>query len=684
MFLVQYHIYRFINFTILFHVFQIQKHFIKDVIHTNTRQLYYLVTISDFGSLSQASKVLGISQPALSKFLTETENSLGFLLFLRYRRQLTPTAVGRYVIDYAQKVLDAQTRMLQTLRAVTDQNHTQIRLATAPNRGAIIYSRIYNQFSRRYPNISLTLRELYASEQPGAIQHGQIDMAIGSGQISDKVTDIPFASEELLVSLPSAHPLAQEERICLADLKDTPFVLQGPRHSIRILADRLFHEAGFHPVIAFESNDVILIDSMLHEAVGAGLVSKAHVHPCDELVYRPLEPPVMQTLHIRYPLNHTLTEPERYLAGLLMNERLSDPRYNAVPNPEAEDIIHFVSESISSEVHFDNTQKISPDISAEFPGAQTTPLSHRTAPEISLDPQPMEYIIAIADEKSLTKAADKNYLSQPALSRHLRNIESMLCTPLFTRVHNRLQPNNAGKIFVNFARNTLQMQSEMMLHIETYRKGHGGGIYIQCNPSLAFLLKNTIVEVFRKKFSDVSVHMEESSREDTQEALLNASADFGFYFTSEKEHPILDNRILAENELVYCFHGNIPDYITPGRPLPMIPPNRPLILSAPGTDLRTDQNHILEKYCSAPPQIICEAQLDILRFLIDSKIADSIIPRSLLCPDALSRSCPLPQPYPYYMVLAQHPGRTLPSFSDSLMDLVQDSFRKVYPEFHII
>ena len=112
-----------------------------------TRQLYYLVTISDLGSLSSAAQVLGISQPALSKFLTEYEASLGFLIFLRYHRQLTPTSVGRYVIDCAQKILDEQTRMLQMLRAVTDSNHARIRLATAPNRGAIIYSRIYNQFS---------------------------------------------------------------------------------------------------------------------------------------------------------------------------------------------------------------------------------------------------------------------------------------------------------------------------------------------------------------------------------------------------------------------------------------------------------------------------------------------------------------------------------------------------------
>ena len=60
----------------------------------NTRQLRYLVTIAEFGNLSRAAHALGISQPALSKALSEWETLYGFSCFLRYRRQLTPTAVG--------------------------------------------------------------------------------------------------------------------------------------------------------------------------------------------------------------------------------------------------------------------------------------------------------------------------------------------------------------------------------------------------------------------------------------------------------------------------------------------------------------------------------------------------------------------------------------------------------------
>ena len=73
----------------------------------NTRQLHYLCTIAERGSLSQASLVLGISQPALSKVLSEWESLCGSSLFLRYHRRLIPTALGRPVLDFAEKSVDA-------------------------------------------------------------------------------------------------------------------------------------------------------------------------------------------------------------------------------------------------------------------------------------------------------------------------------------------------------------------------------------------------------------------------------------------------------------------------------------------------------------------------------------------------------------------------------------------------
>ncbi len=558
-----------------------------------TRQLFYLVTIADFGNLSRAAQALGVSQPALSKLLASCEAALEVPLFLRSRRRLLPTPAGHYVFSCAQKILTEQTQMLQSIRAITSEGSPRLRLSTAPNRGALLYSRIYNRFVMRYPGISLSLNELYASEQPGAIRRGQVDIAVGVGRHTgetdvgvgrhmDGTAVIPFAREELLVCLPASHPLASRERIALADLRDTPFVLQSTRHSIRALADELFAAAGFQPVIAFESSDVLLIDSMLHQQLGAGLVSKVHVCPCAELVYRSLDPPVYQSLYIRYPLGHTLTGPEQFLAGLLIRERLSDPRYLPVPSAEVSALLALTegppaaasgsaaSDDAPGSHASDDTS--GPTASNDAPGpaasgdtsgpaapvgtaaGKTAPAAAPSAggdtlPFISLNTQLLKYLVAIADEKSLTRAAEKYYLSQPALSRCLRDTETMLSAKLFSRVHNRLQPTNAGKIFLGSARSILEIEAEMMLHIRTCRPHCGDSITLYCGSPLADLIRGTVADDFAYLCPEISLHILEGDRDSAQEALLNASADLALYFSHTPEHPVLDIRVLTQHEL---------------------------------------------------------------------------------------------------------------------------------------
>ena len=293
--------------------------------------------------------------------------------------------------------------------------------------------------------------ELYATEQPGAIARGTVDLALGAGPFRMDTEDIPVAYEELLISLPAANPLAEKESIRLEELRDTPFVLQGTKHSIRILADQLFREAGFQPVVAFESNDVLLADSMMHQAIGVGFVSKAHVFPCEELVYRPLDPPVRQTLHLRYPLGHELTEPEYYLAGLLAEERLADPRYLSSDDPFVVQMLENVRMPIG--------------LTADGSTHRSLGTALQRIREVTLDTKVLEYLIAIVEEESLSGAADRFLLAQPALSRHLRSVEAMVGMPLFSRDHNRLKPTGAGTIFVNNARNILRIETEMFKNL---------------------------------------------------------------------------------------------------------------------------------------------------------------------------------------------------------------------------
>ena len=121
----------------------------------------------------------------------------------------------------------------------------------------------------------------------------------------------------------------------------------------------------------------------------------------------------------------------------------------------------------------------------------------------------------------------------------------------------------------------------MSEHIKTYQQGHDGGIYLQCDPSLLHIIQTQVIPSIKKQHPDIQLNVSTNSREQIQESLLNASADYGVYFSCEEEHPLLDNRILDEDELVYCSKHDLLSDPLEHTKIMTVPKGNPLIAFLP-------------------------------------------------------------------------------------------------------
>lgn len=186
---------------------------------------------------------------------------------------------------------------------------------------------------------------------------------------------------------------------------------------------------------------------------------------------------------------------------------------------------------------------------------------------------------------------------------------------------------------------------------------------------------------FHNLHPDIQLYVVESSKQDSQEALLNASADYGLYFSCEEEHPILDSRIIAESQLVYCFGT---DYsfkdsfpLSTPQSLSALPPHlpfRPVMVALEGSTLRIEQDRLLETLYDSQPPIVCQAQPHIIQMLAHRGAADTILPIQFLSSQALSRSASFQEPSYYYLLKVHHPGRTLPPSVKDLSRLLDEIF----------
>ncbi|MCD7754919.1 MAG: LysR family transcriptional regulator [Firmicutes bacterium] len=82
-------------------------------------------------------------------------------------------------------------------------------------------------------------------------------------------------------------------------------------------------------------------------------------------------------------------------------------------------------------------------------------------PKIDIHNKSFSYILAIAECGTITLAAEKLYISQPALSRYLKGLEDRIGLKLFDRIDNRLVLSSAGKQYVRYARQISDMEAQM-------------------------------------------------------------------------------------------------------------------------------------------------------------------------------------------------------------------------------
>lgn len=296
----------------------------------NTRQCTYMLTIAESGYLAHAAEKLNISQAALSKFLDEQERLSGMPLFKRQKKRLYPTAAGKIYLETASQFLQVKHYTMQAISALQSQRPI-LRVVSTPYRGAEMFSRVYTHFTKRFPNVELTLSEAFSVKQEELVQNGQVDFACGANYLDrfPDVVNLPITREEVVIAVPRFHPLAKyaspvADRLVSMPMRafvNTPFVLPSRKSNIRLLADRLFDQAGIHPVIAFESDNNMAVDAMLRQGCGVGFVSRRYVRMDAELVFYRLDPPCYEITCIRYSKDKQFSNYERYLCALIIQER---------------------------------------------------------------------------------------------------------------------------------------------------------------------------------------------------------------------------------------------------------------------------------------------------------------------------------------------------------------------------
>lgn len=192
------------------------------------RVLRYFLAVVQEKNITKAAEKLLISQPALSKQLSDLENELGAQLFIRGHRQITLTSEGEYLRSKASEIVDLADKT--TANILTDQViGGDLTVGAGESVGMKRIIDVMGNINRDYPDVKVHLISGDANEMESKLNSGTLDFAVFMGErdLSDyNYLQIPETDQWGVIMRQDA-PLALKEFVAPKDLLELPILISS-------------------------------------------------------------------------------------------------------------------------------------------------------------------------------------------------------------------------------------------------------------------------------------------------------------------------------------------------------------------------------------------------------------------------------------------------------------------------
>jgi LysR family transcriptional regulator, nitrogen assimilation regulatory protein len=268
----------------------------------DTRRLHAFVKIIDVGSITRASAILHIAQPALSQQVAALETHFGKPLLLRSKRGVVPTEAGRVLYRHGQLMLRQLEQAQADIASTSTSVSGFVSVGLAPlSGGSFLATRLLKKVRETHPGIVLQINENIGGVISEMIMTGRMDLAFiyDPGEIRG-VSFEPVLAEDLYLVLRAEDVSAgQGDEIPFAEAAEHQLILPSRIHTVRQLIDTTFARVGLNGRIVAETESVPIMVQAVRDGIGATILpwsaANALVQRDASLTLRRIVRPNMQT-----------------------------------------------------------------------------------------------------------------------------------------------------------------------------------------------------------------------------------------------------------------------------------------------------------------------------------------------------------------------------------------------------
>ena len=277
----------------------------------NLRQIEAFRAFMITGTVTKAAEIMHITQPAVSRLLADFEYAVGFSLFDRERRRLTPTTDCGALYREVERSFAGLDHIKRTAVAIKDMKSGHLNIAAMPIFTTTFLPDVIAKFSQCFPDITISLWTWPREKAIQWVLSQQHDLGFVTLPLDDKALDVEtFPVDEAICMLPRHHPLTEKDVIDIKDIEGEDFVALSPGIQFRHVLDNLFQENGVKVRVRIEVSSAHTASKMVARGLGVSVVGfqglGEHKHP--DIAIRPFRPRVPYYLGIVFPKQHSVSQ----------------------------------------------------------------------------------------------------------------------------------------------------------------------------------------------------------------------------------------------------------------------------------------------------------------------------------------------------------------------------------------
>ncbi|WP_372778638.1 LysR family transcriptional regulator [Litorivivens sp.] len=236
----------------------------------DTQTLRAFLTVAECQSFTEAAELMHLTQPAISKRLSNLEQQLEHRLFDRIGRKVSLTEAGEALLPQARAILLAMANAERSVRDLDGSVGGKLSMGISHHIGLHRLPPVLRYFTRTYPEVRLDIDFMDSEQAHDMILHGELDLAVITLSPEQEPNLESFAvwEDPLTVATALDHPLASRKAVTLRELQQHTAIPPGLNTYTGQIIKRLFDEAGLKMDIAMSTNYMETIKVMVSIGLG--------------------------------------------------------------------------------------------------------------------------------------------------------------------------------------------------------------------------------------------------------------------------------------------------------------------------------------------------------------------------------------------------------------------------------